>query len=118
MQTTGGRITVEIDGRRYFSRGSVKIMPTTVEVENGANMDGTGYSTIKPVLAKAELSFDSRLAIGQANLLSVINVTVREMDTGRMHLFTNARYSGRPNLDTEKGEISGLSIETDSYQVV
>ena len=45
-------------------------------------------------------------------------MTVQEIDVGKTHLFTNARFSGRPSLDTSTGELSGLAVETDTYQAV
>ncbi|MCW2276378.1 hypothetical protein GJ654_18800 [Rhodoblastus acidophilus] len=123
MDNKGGRVSISINGVNYSPReASVKISPTTVEMENGANGDGTGYSTVKPVLAAADISFDRGQTSGikwdNAMLLADINVTVNEMDTGVSHLLTSARWSGRPELDTATGEITGLKVETDKYQAV
>lgn len=119
MDTKGGRGTIDIDGVRYSARGAAKIMPSTVSLENGANMDGTGYSTVKPELAGVDFSFDRGVFPWTDDLiLKKINVTWVETDTGWTHLFTGARFSGKPEIDTEKGEVTGLKIETDSYQVI
>lgn len=117
MDTKGGRCTIEINGQRYSARANGKVMPSTVELENGVNMDGTGYSTTKPALAKLELSFDrgSGIAWNDAMILQKINVTWKEDDVGVTHLFSSARWSGRPEIDSATGEVSGLSIETDAY---
>ena len=121
MDTKGGRVSLEINGRRFSVRASAKVMPSTVELENGANMDGSGYSTTKPVLAKLDITFDrgpSGINWTDAFLLQKVNITFQEDDVRATHLFTGGRFSGRPEIDTATGEVSGLSVETDTYQVV
>ncbi|MCJ2108029.1 phage tail tube protein [Methylobacterium sp. E-041] len=120
MQTTGGRFTLDINGRRYSGRGKGTIMPATATRENGANQDGTGWSSVKPQLASLDLTFDRGVGLkwDADMMLAELNVTFVETDAGkRTHLFTNANWSGQPSLDTENGEVSGLKIETATYQV-
>lgn len=118
MQTKGGRITIDFGSTRVSARGEVSIMPNRVTPENGVNQDGTGFTTIKPRLARAEMSFDRGIRITDDMLLQSMNVTIRETDTGITHLFTNARLSGDQTLNTVSGEVSGLAVESDSYQQV
>jgi hypothetical protein len=123
MDTKGGRVSIAIDGVNYPPReASVKISPTTIELENGANGDGSGYSTVKPVLASAEITFDrgdpSGIRWTNEMMLKKPNVTIAEIDAGATHLFTSTSWSGRPEIDTSNGQVSSLKIETDKYQAV
>lgn len=122
MDTKGGRFTVEINGRTYSGRGEAKIKPSRVVRENAANQDGTGYSTTKPVLAKLELTWDRGIGLvwDETMMLQTINVTFVEEDTtpSQTHLYTNANWSGEPEINTKDGEVSGLTIETDKYQAI
>lgn len=123
MDTKGGRFTLEINGRTFTGRGAAKINPSTVALENGANQDGSGYSTIKPKLASLDLSFDrgrsAAVKWDAAFMLARVNVTFVESDVGVTHLFTNGRWSGEgAEIDSSTGEVTGIKIETDSYQAV
>ena len=120
MDTKGGRITVDINGVRFSTRGKAKIMPSRISLANGANQDGTGFSTVNPKLAGLDCTFDrggQTLRWDEAMLLEQINVTFTETDTKppRVHLFTGARWDGDPELNTEDGEVTGLKIVTDQY---
>ncbi|SEQ48561.1 Phage tail tube protein [Faunimonas pinastri] len=119
MDTKGGRVSLTIDGVTYHARGAAKINPSLVSLENGANMDGSGYSTVKPELASIELSLDrgsTSIKWTEDMLLSKVNVTFKEDDYGVTHLFTAARWGGKPEIDTATGEVSGLKLESDQYQ--
>lgn len=117
MDRKGGRISIQIGGRNFTARGSVSISPATVERTNGVNRDGSGYSTVAPKLASAEISFDrgerSGIVFDDALLLSDFNATIYEEDARITHFFTGAAFGGTPSIDTESGEISGMKIETD-----
>jgi hypothetical protein len=123
MDNKGGRVSIEINGVNYSPReASVKVSPSVVELENGANGDGSGYSTVKAKLASAEITFDrgkpSDIKWTSDMVLASINATIVELDTTVIHLFTGARWSGAPELDLSTGEVSGLKIETDTYQQI
>ena len=117
MDRKGGRVSIQISGRNFTARSSVSISPATIERTNGANRDGTGYSTIATKLASAEISFDrgerSGIVFNDAMLLEDINVTIYEEDARITHFFTGAAWGGTPSIDTESGEITGLKVETD-----
>lgn len=120
MDTKGGRFSLDINGRVYSGRGEASIKPARANRENGVNMDGTGYSTVKPALASIELTFDRGVGLrwDEAMMLEEINVTFQETDTGVTHLFTRANWSGEPSINSATGEVSGLTVQSDSYQVV
>lgn len=117
MDTKGGRFELTINGRTYSGRGKATIKPARAVRENGVNQDGTGYSTVKPMLASLDLSFDRGVGLkwDEAMMLQEIDVTFKETDAGVTHLFTDANWAGEPEIDSENGEVSGLKIETDKY---
>jgi len=118
---TGGRFTVDLNGRRYKGRGKATISPAAATRENGANMDGSMFSNVKPKLVSLELTFDRGVGLtwDEGDMLEDLNVTFVETDAKRTHLFTDAAFSGEPSIDSESGEVSGLKIETagSNYQV-
>jgi hypothetical protein len=116
----GGRISIEIGGKRYPARGDITINPTNVEVAAEANHDGSPYFTSRPVLYGAQMTFTQPCGLSWDAELArcALNVTIIEETNGRAHLFTGARIIGRPVLNISTGEVSGLSIMTDRYQQV
>jgi hypothetical protein len=124
MDTKGGRFNIEINGRVYSGRGEATINPSRVGITAEANSDGTAYRTIQAKLATLELAFDRGIDLGwdEAMLLQEVNVTFVETDkTGRRktHLFTRGSFVGDgAAINTSTGEVTGISIATDSYQAV
>lgn len=115
MDKKGGRVSITINGVTFTARSSVSISPATVERTNGVNRNGSGYSTIAPKLASADISFDrgerSGIVFDDAMLLSDVNATIWEEDAQITHFFTNAGLGGTPSIDTETGEVTGMRVE-------
>lgn len=122
MDTKGGRVSMTGNGITFIGRGAFKVMTTSVELENATNSDGSGYSTVKGVLPCLEGDFDRGDGVlwDDTMMLQSWNWTFVEDDTGVSHLFTSARFAGRPTLDTANGQVSGLKVETDkgNYQML
>ena len=123
MYQAGGRITITIGGQRYSPRGKAIIKPAQLSHELMTNHDGTVSRATKAMPATAELTFDrGNQAIGTARpkwdssfMLPFYDITIRETDTGVLHLFSGATIVGEPAIDTESGEVTGLSVGTDNY---
>lgn len=123
MQQAGGRITITIGGVRYSPRGKATIKPSQLMHAVQTNHDGTisRSTTAKP--AAADLTFDrgkpssgaQRPKWDQAFMAPFYDVTIAETDVGVLHVFTGASVIGEPVIDTETGEVTGLSIATDNY---
>lgn len=112
---SGTRCILTVHGpngsRRIPVRGTLTVKPTTVETEAGANSDGSIYVTTKPVPAEAELKLSDGCGLTLADLLDChIDATMELIDIKRTYLWTRARVVGRPSIDTESGEISGLKL--------
>ncbi len=125
MDTKGGRFTLEIanvggSSLSFSGRGVAKIMPSQVSLDAQANQDSTGYVTVKPELAKLELTFDRGVGLiwNAAMLLSPVNVTFTETDVGLQHLYTGASWVGEPSIDSATGEVSGVSLRSDQYSAL
>lgn len=114
----GGRISIDVGGKRYSARGDITLSPTNVEISGDANHDGSAYFVSKPVLYGAAMTFTQPCGIVWNDEMArcAINVTIVEEQNGRSHLFTAARLVGRPSINLSNGEVSGLSILTDRYQ--
>jgi hypothetical protein len=125
VSTKGGRVTIQISGSAegaiaLAARAKLDIDPSLVEIAAGANQDGTGWRTVKAVLVEAKVTFDRGIGLAwdAAMMLDNYDVTFVEDDVGVTHLFTGATFVGKPSLSTETGEVSGVSIQTDTYSVL
>lgn len=107
----GGRVSLSLNGRNVTLRGKVTVKPTTVEKEPGSNTDGSLYVTVKPVPAEAEITLSDRCGLRLDDIMGChVDATIKLIDMNRTYLYTRATVVGRPSIDTETGEISGLRI--------
>jgi hypothetical protein len=123
MATVGGRITVAKGGVRFSPRGKATIKPAMIANSVIANHDGTISTTRAAKPATADLTFDRGSAAAGTQrpkwdsvfMLDDGDWTIAEVDVGVLHIFTAATIVGEPSIDTETGEVSGLSIATGNY---
>ncbi|WFS07779.1 phage tail tube protein [Methylobacterium sp. 391_Methyba4] len=123
MDTKGGRYSVRINGQRFSGRGKATIDPAEATPKADPNRDGTAYRTVEPQLPMIALSFDrgskSQAITWTANmLLADVDVTFIEDDAGRTHYFTAGSWVGKPSIDTDTGEVTGMSVASDQYRAV
>ena len=121
MDIKGGRVTIDIDGVRYSGRGKGKIMPSGITMKSGTNQDGSGHSSLDTRLTGLDITFDRGVGLNwdTTMMLKRMNVTFVETDLSppKTHLFTGARWDGEPEINTEDGEVTGLKVVSDQYQV-
>lgn len=120
---SGTRVILTIHGpngsRRVPVRGSLTIKPTTVETESGANSDGSLYVTTKPVPAECELKLSNGCGLRLDDLLNChIDATMELIDIRRTYLWTRSRMVGRPSIETESGEISGIKLTSSNVSMI
>jgi|GEM_PF-1725068 hypothetical protein len=123
LHQAGGRITITIGGVRYSPRGKATIKPGRLHHTAQTNHDGTVARSTAAKPAEAELTFDRGAASNgtqrpkwdEAFLLPFYDISIAETDAKVLHLFTGAMIIGEPTIDTETGEVTGLSIATDNY---
>lgn len=113
----GGRITFEFDGLRIPPcDGDITLDPSTREVDARANQDGSAAYSMKPKLPNAKIKLRHANGIDWAALmLRSGNVTIKEEDNGRTHLFTKTRLTGKPDINLTTGEVDGLQVEGGKY---
>jgi len=110
---SGGRVSLNLGGLNVTLRGKVTIKPTTIEKDVVSNTDGSIAVMVKPVPAECEITVSDRCGLTMDQLMGCsIDATIRLIDVQRTYLFTKAIVTGRPSLDGETGEITGLKIVT------
>lgn len=104
-----GKMVVTVDGQIVSARGSFTLRPTTDEYEAIPNEDGSMSRMRKPVLAEAEgaIASDCR---DLHKLWGLCNVTVTFTFSWGSWVFSDASITGRPELNTENGEMSGFKV--------
>jgi len=117
---SGGRVELKIDGKLYRARGSFTIRPTTFSRDVGANSDGSIYVTTKAEPAEVEFTLSDRCGLNVSQLIKGchIDATIRVIDMKKTWLFSMASVVGRPEYDTESGEIRGLKLVSGNVRVV
>lgn len=110
--SAGGTMRLTIDGVVYSVRGSVSIMPTNLEISAEANLDGTVYTLRKPVPSKIDMSISDACGLSLETVMghSCTDASVELDSVGRTYLLVYATVVGRPSLNPETGEISGISL--------
>lgn len=114
----GGRVTCTFGTQSLtIADAEVKLSPATAEVSAKANQDGTAAYEVKPELVGAEIEFRNVGDINWATFTMLYgNVTIKEVDSGRTHLFTNTRFIGKPDVNVSTGAVAGLKIAGGTYQ--
>jgi hypothetical protein len=118
--SAGGTVRLTIDGQIYSPRGSVTIMPTTKEKTAESNLDGTVYVTSKNVPAKIDVSISDGCGLSLEDLMNhaCTEATVELDEVGRTYVLVQATVVGRPSLNPETGEISGISLVAKRIRVL
>jgi hypothetical protein len=126
MHTAGGRVSTVINGIPYSARGEITLDVSAMEVEAGANQDGSVYRTVKAKPRQAQITFDrfvdqnGRVLPWSDNimLLTRIPFTFIEQDTNVTHLLTDGCFTGKPEHNLATGEVTGLAIAATKYQTI
>lgn len=126
MHTSGGRVSIVVNGVVYSARGEVTLNKSGVEVSVGTNQDGTLYKTVKAKPKTAKCTFDRFVDVNgrrlqfDENLMLLNNIpaTFIEKDTGLMHTLTNGTFMGDPSENLGSGEVDGVEFAAESYETV
>lgn len=107
----GGRVVISANGQQWSARSSVTVTPTNYERTSGANQDGSLYTTYKPMPAEADIVLSDRCGLSINDIMGCpIDVTIDLIDVRRRYLFTKGVVIGRPQINTETGEIRNIKI--------
>ena len=109
---SAGRVFLKINGVKYKIRVGVTVMPTNVEKEADATASGEVFVTVKAVPAKATFTLSDTCGLSLEELSNAcdIDATIKLFDMNRTYIFPQASIVGRPELNTENGEITGFEI--------
>ena len=114
---SGGRATIAINGVVVAPR-SVSVIPWNSERDVKSNQDGSIYVINKPMPAEADINLSDACGLDIMALQACpIDVTIDLLDVRRRFLFTNAVMVGRPKLNTETGEWSGLKVTSNTVSI-
>lgn len=118
-RTVGGRVEINLNGRPYHPVADVEFEGSRVEVETVVNQDGTGGRAVKPKPYKLKITYRDMAGLSIDDLMaSSFDFSMREVDTGRLIMLTDAHHEGTPSRNTTNGEISGLSVCGFQIQIV
>jgi hypothetical protein len=117
---SGGRVRLTIDGTIYSARSAITLRPTNFEREAEANQDGTIYTTTKSVPVEAEFSLSDRCGLSLDALVHAchVDVTIEFIDMNKAYLMTQATVVGRPEIDSESGEVSGFKVVSQTIKII
>lgn len=117
-RNVGGRVEIRIGGEIYNPVAEVKIDPTNIEPDVVDNQDGTIGRSVKSSHFAVEMSIRDAKGLDINRLLvESFDLSCVERDMNRSILMTNAFVVGKLSRNTVNGEISGVKIVSDQYQV-
>jgi hypothetical protein len=123
MADFGGEMRFTVNGAPLVLRAAFKSEPSNVEIEGGGNQDGSTYRSLKPVGFMAEPAFqDSDVGVATSldwNALlrgGPYNMTLVEDHTRRLCVWTAASFEGKPVVDHQNGEVTGIKIRSATYK--
>lgn len=115
-ETFGGAMRLTANGQQITMRGKMDNDPTNIEIEDGTNDDGTVYFKYKPDAYGCDITIQASTGL---NINAMVRMrgtfVVVEDDTGVIHTFGDAGFSGKAQEDRKTGEISGLKIRASRY---
>ena len=121
MADFGGVMRLTINGQKIKIRGKFSIKPTNFSYAIENNQDGTKDRIATPDGPMAEVDFvDSQdgSAVSQPwDALMSLNgaaITILEDTNGVIHQFSPARFTGKPDIDRFKGQVTGIQIHADN----
>lgn len=113
----GGRVRITANGKVWKARSSVTITPVNYERAGGSNQDGSMYVTTKPMPYEGDVTLSDGCGARIEDVMGCpLDVTIECIDIRRIYYFTNAVVVGRPQINTETGEIRGLKINSDQLR--
>lgn len=124
MADFGGTASFTFNGQPLVMRGHITTEPSNVKAGGLINQDGSTSRTLTPKGFVAVCKFeDSTAGLATPQPWDSIlkggpyNITVVEQQTGVLHMWSSAKFTGDIKVDREKGEVDGLSILADTYVV-
>lgn len=115
----GGRVDITLNGVRYNPVADVEVEGAGIEAEAVTNQNGSVGRSVKPKPFKVKIKYRDMKGLSlEALMAESFDFTMIEIDTKRTIILTDAFHEGTPNRNTVSGEIDGLTVVSDRYQVI
>jgi hypothetical protein len=114
----GGEMRLTVNGSPLVLRAKFDSEPSSIELDGGANQDGSTFRTGKPKGFMFEPLFqDVPIGTDWDSIMrgGPYNITLVEDFTGRLHTWTAAQFEGTPRVDHHTGETSGVKGRSQTY---
>jgi hypothetical protein len=128
MADFGGIITFSYSGTPLTMRGHVTVGPSNVKATGIPNNDATTSRSFSLTGYTAKMEFEDSTQGANSPATpqpwdailkgGPYSMTAVEATTGVTHTWTNAKFVGEPEVDRETGQVKGLSIIADKYQIL
>lgn len=118
MADFGGEMRFTFNASPLVLRAAISYNPTRFEFEGMANQDNSVSRTVKPTAYNFEVTFEDGADVDWDAVMlgGPYNVTVVEDTTGTLHMWTGSQFTGRPSVNRESGEVSGIAGIARSYR--
>jgi len=113
MPVFGGEFRFRYDGGNpLVMRGEATIDPTHTENTTIVNQNGSLAKIVANMPYKLECTFEDANGVDWDSimLLSGVDCTVTEDHTGVVYTCTGGHFEGKPRVNRNNGEVSGLSF--------
>lgn len=111
----GGRVRITANGNVWSARAAVTIIPINFERKAESNQDGTLFTTTKAMPYSAKFSLSDKCSFNIEEVMACpLDITVELVDVRRRYLLSKSVVVGRPELNSETGEISGIEVVTNT----
>jgi hypothetical protein len=108
-------------GQRFEAIGEATIEPSPVERSADVTSGGRLYGMTKASARRAKMKFarfeDAAPSALFLSSVDSVQVTIVENETQKRHLFINALIVGKPSENLATGEVDGIEIASDQYQL-
>ncbi|VFU07934.1 hypothetical protein [Methylocella tundrae] len=122
MADFGGFMRFTVNGSPLTLRAKFESEPSALEMDGGANQNGSIYRTMKPMGYIFEPTFEdtptgTATALDWAAIMlgGPYNISLVEEQTGRLHTWTGAQFEGKPRVDHMTGEVTGIKGRATAY---
>ena len=118
-RNVGGRVSITLNGQVYHPVAEVEVEGSRIETESVTNQNGTIGRSVKPKPYKVKIKYRDMGGLDLEALMSgFFDFTMIEIDTKRTIILTDAFHEGSPSRNTVNGEVDGLTVVSDKYQVI
>jgi len=118
MADFGGEMRFTYNAQPIVLRAAISYNPARFEIEGMANQDNSVSRTLKPTAYNFEVTFEDGADYDWDAIMlgGPYNISVIEDTIGTLHMWSGASFTGRPSVNRENGEVSGIAGIARSYR--